>query len=64
MNSIYKTPDAQRQIESQYRDFLKHWPVRNRQFHVSTSQGDTFAYQSGGEDKPPLVLLTAPWPIP
>ena len=57
MNSIYRTPEAQRQIETQYRDFLKQWPVRNRQFHVPTSQGDTFVIASGDEDKPPLVLL-------
>jgi pimeloyl-ACP methyl ester carboxylesterase len=57
MKSIYKTPDGQRQIEDQYRDFLKQWPERNRQIHVPTSQGDTFVIASGEEDKPPLVLL-------
>jgi len=57
MNSIYKSPTAQRQIEARYREFLKHWPVPNRQFHLPTSQGDTFVIASGDEDQPPLVLL-------
>jgi pimeloyl-ACP methyl ester carboxylesterase len=57
MNSIYKTPDAQRELESRYRDLLKLWPVPNRQFQIPTSQGDTFVISSGDEDKPPLVLL-------
>lgn len=57
MNSISRTPEAQRQIETQYLNFLKQWPVPNRQFHVPTSHGDTFVIASGDKDKPPLVLL-------
>ena len=57
MNAIYKTPGAQEQVETAYRPFLEHWPVPNRQFHVPTSQGETFVIECGKEYGPPVVLL-------
>jgi pimeloyl-ACP methyl ester carboxylesterase len=57
MNAIYKTADGEQLIKETYRKFLAHWPVANTQFHLPTSQGDTFVIASGPEDAPALVLL-------
>ena len=57
MKTIYKTPASQRQVEEQYKQFLQLWPTPNEQFHVPTSQGETFVIACGDERKPPLLLL-------
>jgi pimeloyl-ACP methyl ester carboxylesterase len=57
MASIYKSAEAERLICERYREFLKRWPVPNRQFRVPTRQGETFVIACGPEDAPPLVLL-------
>src|SRR5215469_11632861 len=57
MNGIYTTKEGQRLVEEQYRKFLKYWPAANRQFPVSTRQGDTFVITCGEESGPPTLLL-------
>lgn len=57
MKTIYKKQEGQRLIEEQYRRILKHWPVANQQFHVSTRQGDTFVIACGEESGPATLLL-------
>jgi pimeloyl-ACP methyl ester carboxylesterase len=57
VKSIYKSVEGERAVRDEYARFLKHWPVPNRQFHVPTREGDTFAIACGREGAPPLVLL-------
>jgi pimeloyl-ACP methyl ester carboxylesterase len=57
MTGIYKTPEGQRLVEEEYRRILTHWPVENRQFHVSTRYGETFVIACGEESAPPVLLL-------
>lgn len=57
MSGIYKTSQGREAVEKQYRQFLMHWPVPNRQFHVPTRQGDTFVIACGNESGPPVLLL-------
>jgi pimeloyl-ACP methyl ester carboxylesterase len=57
VTKIYKTPEGQQLVEDRYRQFLKYWAAPNQQFHVPTSQGDTFIIACGDECAPPLLLL-------
>jgi pimeloyl-ACP methyl ester carboxylesterase len=57
VTSIYKTAEGEQLVKEKYRQFLAHWPVPNTQFHVATSQGDTFVIASGPHDAPALLLL-------
>jgi len=36
---------------------LDTWPVDNKQYKVSTNQGETFVIEMGSRDNPPLMLL-------
>jgi pimeloyl-ACP methyl ester carboxylesterase len=57
MTPIYKSEAGERAVRERYLTFLAHWPVVNRQFHVSTREGETFVVACGPENAPALVLL-------
>jgi pimeloyl-ACP methyl ester carboxylesterase len=57
MTPIYKSEAGERAVRERYLTFLAHWPVANRQFHVSTREGETFVVACGPENAPALVLL-------
>jgi pimeloyl-ACP methyl ester carboxylesterase len=57
MSGIYKSAEGERAVKERYRQFLAHWPVANRQFHVPTREGETFVIACGPENAPALVLL-------
>jgi pimeloyl-ACP methyl ester carboxylesterase len=57
VSAIYKSDAGGRAVEARYREFLSRWPVPNRQFTVSTRQGDTFIVACGPESAPPLLLF-------
>lgn len=54
---VYKSADAARGVEAQYRRVLEQWPVPKAELHVPTRQGATFVLACGPEDAPPVVLL-------
>ncbi len=57
MNRIYRTAEGERLVRERYAAFLKHWPVERQEFHIPTSQGETFVIASGTEGAPSLLLL-------
>jgi pimeloyl-ACP methyl ester carboxylesterase len=57
MSSVYKSAAGERAVRERYLEFLKRWPVANRQLRVPTREGETFVIASGPDDAPPLVLL-------
>jgi pimeloyl-ACP methyl ester carboxylesterase len=57
MSHIYKSEAGEREVQERYRQFLAHWPVANRQFHVPTREGETFVIACGPENAPALMLL-------
>jgi pimeloyl-ACP methyl ester carboxylesterase len=57
MTAIYKSSEGEQLVKEKYRQFLAYWPLANTQFHLSTSQGDTFVIACGPEGAPALVLL-------
>jgi pimeloyl-ACP methyl ester carboxylesterase len=57
VRSIYKSAAGQAAVQERYGQFLRHWPVPNRQFEVATREGATFVVASGPETGPPVVLL-------
>jgi len=57
MNAVYKSEEGARAVEARYRDFLKSWPVANRQLRLPTRQGETFVIACGPESAPPLLLF-------
>jgi len=57
VSSLYKTQTGAQLIAQRYREFMRHWPQPNRQFHVSTRFGETFVVTSGADGTPPLLLL-------
>ena len=57
MNTIYKSEDGRRLVESRYRHLLTQWPVPSDQRWISTPFGDTFVVACGTPSMPPVVLL-------
>jgi len=57
MKSIYKTAEGERAVRERYLQFLKYWPVPNRQLRVPTREGETFIVACGDENAPPLLLF-------
>jgi len=57
MNTIYKSEEGRRLVESRYRDLLTRWPVPAEQRSISTSFGDTFVVACGMPSMPAVVLL-------
>lgn len=57
MSSIYKSEEGKQKVFSTYKSILAEWPVENKQYHVSTSHGDTFIIESGNPSNPPLLLI-------
>ncbi len=57
MTTIYKSAQAKQAVLDGYRQFLAAWPVKNKQYTVPTTYGDTFVIESGDPAHPPLVLL-------
>ncbi len=57
MTTIYRSEEGRRAVLDVYRGILAAWPVANRQYHVPTSQGETFVVESGDASGPPLLLL-------
>lgn len=56
-NLVYKSAEAARGIEAQYRRVLEQWPVPKAELQVPTRQGATFVLVCGPEGAPPVVLL-------
>lgn len=57
MTSIYRSDDARRLVEDQYREFLDSWAMPSVETTIPTRQGDTFVIACGPDQAPPLVLL-------
>jgi pimeloyl-ACP methyl ester carboxylesterase len=56
-NVVYRSDEASRQVEAQYRQVLDQWPVSKSEMRVPTRQGTTFVVVCGPEDAPPVVLF-------
>jgi len=56
-DSIYRSPESERQIKDLYDKAVSRWPVPNEHITVPTRFGDTFIVASGAPSAPPLVLL-------
>lgn len=57
MAGIYRSAEGEGLVRERYQAFVKRWPVPNQQFHVPTSQGETFVVASGEEGAPALLLF-------
>jgi len=57
MKSVWKSAEGERAVKQRYQEFLKYWPVGNRQVRIPTREGETFVIECGPEGAPPLVLL-------
>jgi pimeloyl-ACP methyl ester carboxylesterase len=57
VSAIYRSNAGAQAVEARYREFLRRWPVPNRQFTVPTREGETFVVACGCETAPPLLLF-------
>jgi len=57
MTNAFKTEEGRQLVFNRYKEILANWPVKNKQYSVSTSIGSTFIIESGRDDKPSLILL-------
>lgn len=57
MSSIFRNPEAERQVLARYRDVLRAWPVARTERMLSTREGETFVVSCGAENAPPLILF-------
>lgn len=57
VETIYKTPEGQRQVMAMYDAVLADWPGKYETRRVPTRHGDTFVIASGSPAAPALVLL-------
>jgi pimeloyl-ACP methyl ester carboxylesterase len=57
MSEIYRSEAGARLLRERYLKALEQWPVENEQFHVPTSEGETFVIACGPATAPALVLL-------
>lgn len=57
MSGIYKTQAGGEAVRARYGSLLGRWPAPSRQHRIATSQGETFAVESGSPGAPAVVLL-------
>ena len=57
MSAIYTSESARAQVERQYLEILKQWPVASESRRVGTRHGETFVVACGPVDGPALLLL-------
>jgi len=57
MVNAFKTEQGRQVVYNRYKEILASWPVKNKQYFISTSIGATFIVESGQDDHPPLILL-------
>lgn len=54
---VFRSDKAAAQVEAQYRQVLRLWPVPKTELHIPTRQGATFVVACGREDAHAVVLL-------
>jgi len=55
--SVYKSEEAKKKIQSYYREILKQWPVKNESYSIRANNIETHIIESGSRDDPPLLLF-------
>ena len=48
--AIYKSEQGEQAVRERYLKFLERWPVPNKQFHIPTSQEETFVIACGNPE--------------
>jgi len=56
-NVVYRSAEAARVVEAQYRRVLEQWPIPKSELRLQTCQGPTFVLACGPESAPPVMLL-------
>ncbi|MBZ0286922.1 MAG: alpha/beta hydrolase, partial [Anaerolineae bacterium] len=57
VQSLYKSPAAEKAVMELYDNVLAQWPVPHETQTIPTRHGDTFVIASGSPVSPPLILL-------